>query len=169
MQAYTYEQLPASTQGIARQQMTEYDKTINFKFWATVTAGLKRRGLPARELGPEHSKTRLTGDYMGRLPLRTTNAEAVYRNLHGAGIEVYLDESQDGMISVVTEHTMEQMARAIDVPIDTIRRFRNYITSVVEEDIKHARKDFISEAMGIYGMPPLFTARGEKITYDLYE
>lgn len=169
MKAYTYEQLPASAQGIARTHMTDVDKTVNSKFWATVTAGLKRRGLPARELGTERSKTRLTYDYMNRLPLRMTNAEAVYLDLCGAGIEVYLDESQDGMISVVTEHSMEQMARAIDVPLDTIRRFRNYITAVVEDDIKYARKELIEDARGLYGIPPLFTARGEKITYDLYE
>lgn len=169
MKAYTYHQLPASTQEIAEATMSVRDKSVNDSFWRAVSAGLKRRGLPARELGPLRGTTRLTNDFMSRLPIRMTNAESVYYKLKDAGIEPYLFETQDGIVYVETEQTIAQMATAIDVPRDTIVRFLRYISSVVEEDLRYARKHFIDEAVGAYGMPPLFTEKGEKIEYDLYE
>ena len=169
MKAYTYHQLPASSQETAEENMSARDHSANDSFWRTVTAGLKRRGLPARELGSIRGRTRLTGDFMSRLPLRVTSAESTYCKLRDAGIELYLVETQDGIVFVESEQTFEQMAFAIDVPRDTIVRFMRYISSVVEEDLRYARKHFIDEAVGAFGMPPLFTEKGEKIEYDLYE
>lgn len=166
MKAYTYNQLPTHTQGVAKQQLTPHLLDRELDFTNAIIIGLYKRGLPAWEKQNDVLLTMNTLKNLDGLPPALYD---IYDKMSHFGHFFYLEESIDGIVYVRSEHTDKNIAEDIGVDVKLVSGLRRVVSQLIEHKIVKVRYQLINEWVQKNGMPSLFTERGELITYDLHK